>query len=108
MIKIQFSPPGQREMACLAKVVRIEPLSNGMLLVGAEFFELTQVQKLFVSRGVAYKLVREWNELRQTSPLRFTWKWILFRLSKRKKLTLFLTVALALWLTVLLILIFSV
>jgi hypothetical protein len=106
-IKIQFSPPGQKEMACFAKVIRIEPFSEGLQLIGVEFFELNPMQRFFVARGVAYKMVDEWQQLRQNSPFKFFLKWVFYRFSHNKKWTLVLALVIVLWLILLFYLILS-
>lgn len=58
-IRVQFDVPGSQQMACHAKVVRIERLNPEMSLVGIEFESLNPSQQWNLSRGLKKKRVKE-------------------------------------------------
>lgn len=59
-IRIQFDVPGSEQMACYAKVVRIEKVTQDVSMVGVEFDSLTPAQQWNISRGLSKK--KNFNE----------------------------------------------
>lgn len=55
VIKIQFTPPGSRQMACYGIVTRIENASESQMLVGVHFYKLEMSQRIVLAQGLARK-----------------------------------------------------
>lgn len=72
VIKIQFSVPGSKQMACYAVVIRIEktdPMDN---LVGVHFYKLDRTQRLNIVHGLSEKIKRL-NEASEKAEPRWPW-----------------------------------
>ncbi len=57
VIKIQFSIPGGRQMACQAVVTRLEndPLDLKNMLVGVHFYKLEMAHRVVLAQGISKK-----------------------------------------------------
>ncbi len=55
VIKIQFTPPGSRQMACYGIVTRLENASGAQMLVGVHFYKLEMAQRIVLAQGLARK-----------------------------------------------------
>lgn len=55
VIKIQFTPPGSRQMACYAIVTRLDNISAARVLVGVHFYKLEMSQRIVLAQGLARK-----------------------------------------------------
>ena len=55
VIKIQFTPPGSRQMACYGIVTRLENLTPERMLVGIHFYKLEMSQRIVLAQGLARK-----------------------------------------------------
>lgn len=55
VIKIQFTPPGSRQMACYGIVTRLENLTPERVLVGIHFYKLEMSQRIVLAQGLARK-----------------------------------------------------
>jgi hypothetical protein len=53
VIKIQFTPPGSRQMACYAIVTRLDSISNSQTLVGVHFYKMEMTQRIVLAQGLA-------------------------------------------------------
>lgn len=58
-IRVQFDVPGSQQMACHARVVRIEKTGTDMSLVGIEFESLNPTQEWNLSKGLKKKRIDE-------------------------------------------------
>lgn len=59
MIRVQFHVPGSQQMACHARVVRVEEMNPNDSLVGIEFESLNEAQQWNLMRGLVKKRVSE-------------------------------------------------
>lgn len=55
VIKIQFTPPGSRQMACYGIVTRLDSVSKDTTLVGVHFYKLEMAQRIVLAQGLARK-----------------------------------------------------
>ena len=55
VIKIQFTPPGSRQMACYGIVTRLENITSSQMLVGVHFYKLEMSQRIVLAQGLARK-----------------------------------------------------
>ncbi|MFV3409959.1 PilZ domain-containing protein [Bdellovibrio bacteriovorus] len=55
VVKIQFTPPGSRQMACYGIVTRLENISDSRMLVGVHFYKLEMQQRIVLAQGLARK-----------------------------------------------------
>ena len=55
-IRIQFDVPGTTSMACLALVTRVESKTVDVVLVAAQYVELENSQRIFLSQGISKKI----------------------------------------------------
>lgn len=55
VVKIQFTPPGSRQMACYGIVTRLENISEAKTLVGVHFYKLEMAQRIVLAQGLARK-----------------------------------------------------
>lgn len=55
VVKIQFTPPGSKQMACYAIVTRLENISESRTLVGVHFYKLEMSQRIVLAQGLARK-----------------------------------------------------
>ncbi|QLY24608.1 PilZ domain-containing protein [Bdellovibrio sp. HCB185ZH] len=53
VIKIQFTPPGSRQMACYGIVTRLDSISNATTLVGVHFYKMEMTQRIVLAQGLA-------------------------------------------------------
>lgn len=53
VVKIQFIPPGSRQMACYAIVTRLEEMKGSRTLVGVHFYKLEMAQRIVLAQGLA-------------------------------------------------------
>ncbi|WP_413584999.1 PilZ domain-containing protein [Bdellovibrio sp. HCB274] len=53
VVKIQFTPPGSRQMACYAIVTRLDSISNSQTLVGVHFYKMEMTQRIVLAQGLA-------------------------------------------------------
>lgn len=53
VIKIQFVPPGSRQMACYGIVTRLENISEARTLVGVHFYKMEMQQRIILAQGLA-------------------------------------------------------
>ncbi len=53
VVKIQFIPPGSRQMACYAIVTRLEEMKGARTLVGVHFYKLEMAQRIVLAQGLA-------------------------------------------------------
>ncbi len=53
VIRIQFSPPGARQMACYAIVTRLEQVGSYTMLVGVHFYKMDMHQRIYLAQGLA-------------------------------------------------------
>ncbi|WP_413558200.1 PilZ domain-containing protein [Bdellovibrio sp. HCB209] len=53
VIKIQFTPPGSRQMACYGIVTRLDSISNSQTLVGVHFYKMEMTQRIVLAQGLA-------------------------------------------------------
>ncbi|WP_413582294.1 PilZ domain-containing protein [Bdellovibrio sp. HCB288] len=53
VIKIQFTPPGSRQMACYAIVTRLDSIANSQTLVGVHFYKMEMTQRIVLAQGLA-------------------------------------------------------
>lgn len=78
-IKIQFSIPGAKQMACFGLVTRLETLGRSEMLVGVQFQKLEMAHRMVLLQGLAQKLKeqqqRKSKEELKKVPLRLLAKW---------------------------------
>ena len=78
-IKIQFSIPGSKQMACYGLVTRLETLGRVEMLVGIQFQKLEMAHRIVLLQGLAQKLKeqqqRKQKEELKKVPLRLLAKW---------------------------------
>ncbi|MNK06207.1 PilZ domain protein [compost metagenome] len=55
VIKIQFIPPGAKQMACYAIVTRLENISEQRMLVGVHFYKLEMPHRITLAQSLARK-----------------------------------------------------
>lgn len=55
VIKIQFTPPGSRQMACYGIVTRLENIPESKTLVGVHFYKMEMAQRIVLAQGLARK-----------------------------------------------------
>ncbi|KYG64622.1 PilZ domain-containing protein [Bdellovibrio bacteriovorus] len=55
VVKIQFVPPGAKQMACYGIVTRLENISESRTLVGVHFYKLEMSQRIVLAQGLARK-----------------------------------------------------
>lgn len=55
VIKIQFTPPGSKQMACYGIVTRLENITDSRTLVGVHFYKLEMSQRIVLAQGLARK-----------------------------------------------------
>ncbi|AHI05202.1 hypothetical protein BDW_03470 [Bdellovibrio bacteriovorus W] len=55
VIKIQFTPPGSKQMACYAIVTRVDNLTPETMLVGVHFYKMEMPQRIILAQGLARK-----------------------------------------------------
>lgn len=55
VVKIQFTPPGSRQMACYGIVTRLENIHDSRMLVGIHFYKLEMQQRIVLAQGLARK-----------------------------------------------------
>lgn len=55
VIKIQFTVPGAKQMACHAIVTRIDEYKKHTLLVGVHFYKLEMAHRVILAQGLAKK-----------------------------------------------------
>ncbi|KHD87487.1 MAG: hypothetical protein OM95_14370 [Bdellovibrio sp. ArHS] len=55
VVKIQFVPPGAKQMACYGIVTRLENISDSRTLVGVHFYKLEMSQRIVLAQGLARK-----------------------------------------------------
>jgi hypothetical protein len=53
VIKIQFTPPGSRQMACYGIVTRLDSIANASTLVGVHFYKMEMSQRIVLAQGLA-------------------------------------------------------
>ncbi len=53
VIKIQFTPPGSRQMACYGIVTRLENITEARTLVGVHFYKMEMSQRIVLAQGLA-------------------------------------------------------
>lgn len=53
VVKIQFTPPGSRQMACYGIVTRLESIDDSRTLVGIHFYKLEMQQRIVLAQGLA-------------------------------------------------------
>jgi hypothetical protein len=58
-IRVQFDVPGSQQMACHAKVVRIDKAGPDISLIGIEFEALNAPQHLNLTKGLGRKKINE-------------------------------------------------
>jgi hypothetical protein len=65
VIKIQFTPPGGRQMACYAIVTRLDNITNARTLVGVHFYKMEMSQRISLAQGLArrFKEAQERGEV---------------------------------------------
>lgn len=56
IVKIQFTPPGSRQLACYGIVTRLESISESSTLVAIHFYKLEMPQRIALAQGLARKL----------------------------------------------------
>jgi hypothetical protein len=56
VIKIQFTPPGGKQMACYAIVTRLDELNEHNNLVGVHFYKLEMAHRITLAQGLARRL----------------------------------------------------
>ncbi|WII71289.1 PilZ domain-containing protein [Bdellovibrio sp. 22V] len=55
VVKIQFTPPGSKQMACYGIVTRLENITDSRTLVGVHFYKLEMSQRIVLAQGLARK-----------------------------------------------------
>ncbi len=75
-IRVQFDVPGSKQMACHARVVRIERTGPDISLVGIEFESLNPAQQWNISKGLKEKRVDENASVIDVNPNRKLPPWI--------------------------------
>ena len=53
VIKIQFTPPGTRQMACYGVVTRLENITDSRTLVGVHFDKMEMSHRIALAQGLA-------------------------------------------------------
>lgn len=68
VIKIQFTVPGSKQMACYAIVTRLDHVSKSTILVGVHFYRLEMPQRVVLAQGLSRKFkIRNETENRITT-----------------------------------------
>lgn len=76
IVKIQFQPPGAKQMASYAIVTRLDPHEEGKILVGLHFYKMEMGHRVALAQGLARKLkeISEREKLLQLQEgTRFSW-----------------------------------
>jgi len=55
VIKIQFTVPAAKQMACFAIVTRLDQKNRNTMLVGVHFYKLEMPQRIVLAQGLARK-----------------------------------------------------
>lgn len=55
VVKIQFTPPGSKQMACYGIVTRLDNIEESRTLVGVHFYKLEMSQRIVLAQGLARK-----------------------------------------------------
>ncbi len=55
VIKIQFTPPGSKQLACYAIVTRLEDVSIHSKLVAVHFYKMEMAHRIALAQGLARK-----------------------------------------------------
>lgn len=55
VIKIQFTPPGGKQMACYAIVTRLDEIPEHLMLVGVHFYKLEMAHRISLAQSLARK-----------------------------------------------------
>jgi hypothetical protein len=55
VIKIQFTPPGGKQMACYAIVTRLDEIPEHRMLVGVHFYKLEMAHRISLAQSLARK-----------------------------------------------------
>lgn len=55
VIKIQFTPPGGKQMACYAIVTRLDDMPEHRMLVGVHFYKLEMAHRISLAQSLARK-----------------------------------------------------
>ena len=55
VIKIQFTPPGARQLACHGIVTRLENIAGEQTLVGVHFYKMDMNHRISLAQGLARK-----------------------------------------------------
>jgi hypothetical protein len=76
VIKVQFSVPGSKQMACYAVVIRIEKLDPLDNLIGVHFYKLDRTQRLNIVHGLTEKIKYQ-TELSEKPAPKLPWLSIL-------------------------------
>ena len=53
VIKIQFTPPGSKQMACYGIVTRLDNISHQRTLVGVHFYKMEMAARIVLAQGLA-------------------------------------------------------
>lgn len=56
IVKIQFQPPGSKQLASYAIVTRLDPMENEKILVGLHFYKMEMGHRVALAQGLARKL----------------------------------------------------
>lgn len=56
VVKIQFTPPGSRQMACYGIVTRLDSIAESRTLVAIHFYKLEMPQRIALAQGLARKI----------------------------------------------------
>jgi hypothetical protein len=72
VIKVQFSVPGSKQMACYAVVIRIEKLDLLDNLIGVHFYKLDRTQRLNIVHGLTEKIKHQ-SQTAEKTPVKWPW-----------------------------------
>lgn len=53
VVKVQFTPPGAKQMACYGIVTRLDSVAGHKMLVGLHFYKLEMSQRIVLAQGLA-------------------------------------------------------
>jgi hypothetical protein len=56
IVKIQFQPPGSKQLASYAIVTRLDPIEGEKILVGLHFYKMEMGHRVALAQGLARKL----------------------------------------------------
>lgn len=56
IVKIQFQPPGAKQIASYAIVTRLDPAENDKVLVGLHFYKMEMGHRVAIAQGLARRL----------------------------------------------------